>query len=80
MVVGRSNWLGAARLMSVIAIGRATNSYRRATTLSAGGATNIGVMLSNRWQVLCTVINGKDVEPRCSKQPKELPLALSMAI
>lgn len=70
MVVGRSNWLGAARLMSVIAIGRTTNSSRRATTHSAGGATSIGAMLSNRWQVFCTVINGRDVEPRCSKPPK----------
>ena len=70
MAVGRSNWLAAAHLMRTIAIGRATNSSRRATTHSAGGARSIGAMLSNRWQVFCTVINGRDVEPRCSKPPK----------
>ena len=80
MVVGRSNWLGVARLMRTIAIGRAMNSSRRATTLSAGGATSIGAMLSNWWRVLCTVTNGRDVGPRCSKQPKVWQSDLSMAI
>lgn len=70
MDVGRSNWWGVPRLMSRIAIGRATNSSRRDTIHSVGGATNIGAMLSNRWRDSYIAIIVRGVEPQSSMPPR----------